>query len=87
MNWVGFQTPIFDSFLFSILPSQKIYVHEGIERRIILQAGSDWFYIYPQGIQDLLEYTTEKYNNPIIYITENGMFIYNKFPISYFLKS
>ncbi|XP_016171615.1 beta-glucosidase 12-like isoform X1 [Arachis ipaensis] len=37
------------------------------------QAGSDWLYIYPRGIQDLLLYTKEKYNNPIVYITENGV--------------
>lgn len=38
-----------------------------------MQAGSDWLYIYPRGIQDLLEYTKEKYNDPTIYITENGI--------------
>ncbi|MED6189377.1 hypothetical protein PIB30_095481, partial [Stylosanthes scabra] len=37
------------------------------------QAGSDWLYIYPRGIQDLLLYTKDKYNNPIVYITENGV--------------
>ncbi|CAN0902071.1 Beta-glucosidase 24 [Linum grandiflorum] len=30
-------------------------------------------YIYPKGIQEVVLYTKEKYNNPIIYITENGM--------------
>ncbi|BBH07494.1 beta glucosidase 12, partial [Prunus dulcis] len=29
--------------------------------------------VYPQGIQHLLLYTKEKYHNPIIYITENGV--------------
>ncbi|KAJ1409726.1 Glycosyl hydrolases family 1, N-terminal conserved site [Sesbania bispinosa] len=37
------------------------------------KAASDWLYIYPPGIQGLLEYTKEKFNNPIIYITENGI--------------
>lgn len=37
-----------------------------------LQAASDWLYVYPQGIQDLLLYTKAKFNNPVIYITENG---------------
>ncbi|CAN0916957.1 Beta-glucosidase 24 [Linum grandiflorum] len=35
--------------------------------------GSYWQYLYPEGMQKLLEYTKEKYNDPIIYITENGM--------------
>ncbi|KAJ4838932.1 Beta-glucosidase 12 [Turnera subulata] len=37
------------------------------------KAGSDWLYIYPRGIRDLLLYTKKKYNNPLIYITENGV--------------
>ncbi|KAK7323952.1 hypothetical protein VNO77_27456 [Canavalia gladiata] len=37
------------------------------------KAGSDWLYFYPQGIQGILEYTKEKFNNPTIYITENGV--------------
>ncbi|XP_010265850.1 PREDICTED: beta-glucosidase 12-like [Nelumbo nucifera] len=37
------------------------------------RAGSNWLYIYPQGIQELLLYTKRKYNNPVIYITENGI--------------
>ncbi|XP_058225196.1 beta-glucosidase 12-like [Rhododendron vialii] len=31
------------------------------------------FYIFPKGLQELLIYTKEKYSNPVIYITENGM--------------
>jgi len=37
-----------------------------------MQIASDWLYVYPKGIRDLLLYTKEKYNNPLIYITENG---------------
>ncbi|KAG2396452.1 Beta-glucosidase 24 [Vigna angularis] len=37
------------------------------------KAASDWLYVYPPGIQGLLEYTKEKFNNPVIYITENGI--------------
>lgn len=37
-----------------------------------MQAASSWLYIYPEGIHDLLLYTKEKFNNPVIYITENG---------------
>ncbi|KAI8545756.1 hypothetical protein RHMOL_Rhmol07G0062700 [Rhododendron molle] len=31
------------------------------------------FCIFPKGLQELLIYTKEKYNNPVIYIAENGM--------------
>ncbi|XP_020111641.1 beta-glucosidase 12-like isoform X1 [Ananas comosus] len=37
------------------------------------QGGTSFFYIYPQGLLDLLQYTKNKYNNPPIYITENGV--------------
>jgi hypothetical protein len=37
-----------------------------------MQIASDWLYVYPKGIRDLLLYTKEKYNNPLVYITENG---------------
>ncbi|XP_062174074.1 vicianin hydrolase-like isoform X2 [Alnus glutinosa] len=32
-----------------------------------------WLFIHPQGLRELMLYIKEKYNNPIIYITENGM--------------
>lgn len=37
------------------------------------KAGSSWLYIYPKGIEELLLYTKKAYNNPTIYITENGV--------------
>ena len=37
-----------------------------------LQAGSSWLSVYPSGIRSLLLYVKRKYNNPLIYITENG---------------
>ncbi|XP_050274362.1 beta-glucosidase 12-like isoform X2 [Quercus robur] len=37
------------------------------------KAGSDWLYIYPRGIRELLLYIKRKYNNPLIFITENGI--------------
>uniref|UniRef100_A0A803MRS8 Beta-glucosidase n=1 Tax=Chenopodium quinoa TaxID=63459 RepID=A0A803MRS8_CHEQI len=36
------------------------------------RAASDWLYIYPRGIFDLLLHIKKRYRNPIIYITENG---------------
>uniref|UniRef100_A0A5B6ZP18 Beta-glucosidase 12-like n=1 Tax=Davidia involucrata TaxID=16924 RepID=A0A5B6ZP18_DAVIN len=35
--------------------------------------GVSTFFVYPQGLKQLLLYTKEKYNNPPIYITENGI--------------
>jgi beta-glucosidase/6-phospho-beta-glucosidase/beta-galactosidase len=53
----------------------------------MLQAASDWLYIYPPGIQGLLEYTKAKFNNPIIYITENGKTIYNDLMYHFLLSA
>ncbi|XP_010413600.1 PREDICTED: beta-glucosidase 16 isoform X1 [Camelina sativa] len=36
-------------------------------------AGSDWLFIYPEGIRNLLLHAKTKYNDPILYITENGV--------------
>ncbi|XP_061367284.1 cyanogenic beta-glucosidase-like isoform X2 [Gastrolobium bilobum] len=41
------------------------------------RAASKWLYVYPKGIRELLLYTKEKYNNPLIYITENGIDEFN----------
>ncbi|XP_058829744.1 myrosinase 1-like [Topomyia yanbarensis] len=34
--------------------------------------GSDWFRVYPKGIYNLLKWINKEYNNPEVYITENG---------------
>ncbi|KAF8041153.1 hypothetical protein BT93_B3162 [Corymbia citriodora subsp. variegata] len=36
-------------------------------------AGSSWLSVYPSGIRSLLLYIKDKYKNPLIYITENGV--------------
>ncbi|KAJ4822728.1 Beta-glucosidase 12 [Turnera subulata] len=41
------------------------------------RAASDWLHIYPRGIRDVLLYTKKKYNNPLIFITENGVDDFN----------
>ncbi|KAL9439013.1 hypothetical protein AB3S75_024636 [Citrus x aurantiifolia] len=35
--------------------------------------GSGYIYIYPKGMQQVLEYVKNNYQNPAIYITENGV--------------
>ncbi|CAI0378357.1 unnamed protein product [Linum tenue] len=40
---------------------------------IYASLGSSWQYLYPQGLQYLLNYTKDEYRNPHIYITENGL--------------
>ncbi|XP_004507133.1 non-cyanogenic beta-glucosidase-like [Cicer arietinum] len=41
------------------------------------RAASVWIYVYPRGLRDLLLYIKDKYNNPEVYITENGMNEFN----------
>ncbi|WVZ02096.1 hypothetical protein V8G54_022902 [Vigna mungo] len=43
---------------------------------------SDWLYVYPKGFREVLLYTKEKYNNPLIYITENGVSEYDDHSLS-----
>ncbi|KAL6529314.1 hypothetical protein OROGR_014937 [Orobanche gracilis] len=37
------------------------------------RANSVWLYIVPHGIRSLMKYIKEKYGNPLVLITENGM--------------
>ncbi|KAJ3673839.1 hypothetical protein LUZ60_005831 [Juncus effusus] len=37
------------------------------------KASSIWLYIVPDGMRSLMNYIKNKYNNPPVYITENGM--------------
>ncbi|KAM0939863.1 putative glycosidase [Dioscorea sansibarensis] len=41
------------------------------------QTANKWIYVYPDGIRDLLLYTKNKYNDPVIYVTENGIAQYD----------
>ncbi|KAL9699331.1 hypothetical protein quinque_002772 [Culex quinquefasciatus] len=36
------------------------------------ETGSSWFRVYPKGIYNLLMWIKNEYNNPEVYITENG---------------
>ncbi|OAY73437.1 Beta-glucosidase 12, partial [Ananas comosus] len=57
--------------------TQMRYYKMSSKARGVSQAASGWLYIYPPGIRQLLLYTKSKYNNPVIYITENGVDEYN----------
>jgi beta-glucosidase len=37
-----------------------------------LQTPSDWLFVAPSGMRNLLGWVRERYNNPIVYVTENG---------------
>jgi hypothetical protein len=38
-----------------------------------MQMGNPWIYMYPNGLKDILMFMKNKYGNPPVYITENGM--------------
>ncbi|KAF2293639.1 hypothetical protein GH714_003609 [Hevea brasiliensis] len=40
---------------------------------MIMMAYTPWFYIFRKGIRHLLNYTKDTYNDPVIYITKNGV--------------
>lgn len=40
-----------------------------------MQAASEWLYVVPWGLRKVLNYIAKTYNNPPIYVTENGMCI------------
>ncbi|XP_004507315.1 non-cyanogenic beta-glucosidase-like [Cicer arietinum] len=41
------------------------------------RAASVWIYVYPKGLRDLLLHIKDRYNNPDVYIHENGMNEFN----------
>lgn len=42
------------------------------------QAGPHWLHIYPKGLRGLLVWLKNRFNNPTIIITENGMAMKNE---------
>nr|POE95690.1 beta-glucosidase 4 [Quercus suber] len=51
---------------------ERIVEWEGGEK-IGEKAASEWLYVVPWGIRKVLNYIAQRYNNPPIYVTENGM--------------
>ncbi|CAI9099176.1 OLC1v1035963C4 [Oldenlandia corymbosa var. corymbosa] len=50
----------------------KTLVNGADGKEIGEQAGSEWLRVFPLGMLHLLRYIKARYNNPVVYITENG---------------
>lgn len=61
-----------EEYFYQVQEMERIVNMEG-GQVIGERAASDWLYIVPWGIRRLLNYIANRYHNPPIYITENGM--------------
>jgi hypothetical protein len=43
-----------------------------------VQADSDWLYVVPWGFQKMLKWVAKRYDNPGIFVTENGKLTLSK---------
>ncbi|KAM7468481.1 hypothetical protein LguiB_016043 [Lonicera macranthoides] len=57
----------------SLADSGAIILRMSITIPVGFQANSIWLYIVPHGIRSVVNYVKQKYGNPPIIITENGM--------------
>ncbi|XP_042490790.1 beta-glucosidase 13-like [Macadamia integrifolia] len=57
--------------------SSNVKIYAQINRFIMfyvnLRTTSEWLYIYPEGLEAMLIDIMIKYNNPVIYVAENGI--------------
>ncbi|XP_075647171.1 beta-glucosidase 17-like isoform X6 [Castanea sativa] len=72
---VATRLPIFTESQSKMLKAEK----DGIP--IGQPTAADWLFVYPRGIRELMLYVKKKYNNPPIYITENGVDDNDSLPI------
>ncbi|KDP26926.1 hypothetical protein JCGZ_18084 [Jatropha curcas] len=61
-----------DSYYYKAQSMERLVEWEGGET-IGEKAASEWLYVCPWGLQKTLNYIAQTYNNPVIYVTENGM--------------
>lgn len=74
-NGVPIGPPVRIKLLAYVISIRRIIVFmylAQLSSNIGLQGASSWLYVYPKGLQELLVYTKKNYQNPLIYITENG---------------
>ncbi|XP_050284253.1 beta-glucosidase 17-like isoform X10 [Quercus robur] len=72
---VGTRLPIFTESQSKMLKAEKDGIPVG------QPTAADWLFVYPRGIRELMLYVKKKYNNPPIYITENGVDDNDSLPI------
>lgn len=53
----------------NILP---LHCQPNSENSINMQTSLDWQYVYPQGMEKIVTYVKDRYNNTPMFITENG---------------
>jgi len=41
-----------------------------------MQTSLEWLFIYPKGMEKIVTYIKERFNNIPMFITENGEYIY-----------
>ncbi|KAK9909990.1 hypothetical protein M0R45_033967 [Rubus argutus] len=72
-NYIG-HTPSSNSVNLSYTTDRQITISTDKEGTPIgTPTEMSWLYIYPKGFRDYLLYIKQKYNNPVLYVTENGM--------------
>lgn len=50
----------------------EIFLFSFIDLYKSLQTPSYWLFVVPFGMRNLLGWVRERYNSPILYVTENG---------------